>query len=242
MVDISLVLPARNEASNVGPLVREIRMALDGVMDYEVIYVDDGSTDHTLAELRSLKNTGFSRLRIMHHRASFGQSAAIVTGVKAARAPWIVTLDADGQNDPADIPRLLRPVLDPDKDNALQLIAGYRKRRHDDWLKRFSSKIANAVRARLLGDETPDTGCGLKVFSRDAFLQLPEFDHMHRFLPALFQRQGGKIEIVEVNHRPRLKGRTKYGVHNRLWVGIIDLLGVMWLQKRAKYPEVTEEI
>ena len=242
MVDISLVLPARNEASNVGPLVREIRMALDGVMDYEVIYVDDGSTDHTLAELRSLKNTGFSRLRIMHHRASFGQSAAIVTGVKAARAPWIVTLDADGQNDPADIPRLLRPVLDPDKDNALQLIAGYRKRRHDDWLKRLSSKIANAVRARLLGDETPDTGCGLKVFSRDAFLQLPEFDHMHRFLPALFQRQGGKIEIVEVNHRPRLKGRTKYGVHNRLWVGIIDLLGVMWLQKRAKYPEVTEEI
>jgi dolichol-phosphate mannosyltransferase len=240
-VDVSLVVPARNEAGNILPLVDEIRLALDGLFAYEVIYVDDGSTDATLTELHSLKEAGFASLRILRHAKSYGQSAAIASGVRVAQAPWIVTLDADGQNDPADVPRLLKVALNCEQNPKLHLIAGYRRRRHDSWVKRVSSMIANGVRARMLRDNTPDTGCGLKVFSRETFLQLPYFDHMHRFLPALIQRQGGYVNIVEVNHRRRVKGRTKYGVHNRLWVGMVDLLGVMWLQRRASYPEVIEE-
>ena len=241
-MDVSLVVPARNEAGNILPLVDEIRHALDGLFAYEVIYVDDGSTDATLAELQSLKAARYASLRILRHARCYGQSAAIASGVRVARAPWIVTLDADGQNDPADVPRLLKIALNSGVNTKLHLIAGYRQRRRDSWLKRASSMIANWVRARLLHDNTPDTGCGLKVFSRKSFLQLPYFDHMHRYLPALIQRQGGHVNIVEVNHRPRFNGRTKYGVHNRLWVGIVDLLGVMWLQRRASYPEVVEEL
>jgi len=165
---------------------------------------------------------------------------AIRTGVKAARAPFIATLDADGQNDPADIPRLWEiaraaPPLPP------LLVAGYRRKRRDSWVKRMSSRIANGVRRRLLRDATPDTGCGLKLFRRDLFLDLPAFDHMHRFLPALVRRQGGSTVSVEVNHRPRERGRSNYGVFDRLWVGIVDLLGVMWLMRRAKNPVLFDE-
>jgi dolichol-phosphate mannosyltransferase len=175
----------------------------------------------------------------LRHHVSCGQSAAVATGVKAARAPIIATLDGDGQNDPADIPALLQRLLSESEDGRdLLLVAGHRQKRRDDGLRRLSSKIANRVRAGLLGDDTPDTGCGLKLFTRAAFLDMPRFDHMHRFLPALMIRRGGRVVSLPVHHRPRERGVSKYGVWNRLWVGIVDLFGVMWLQRRANLPRV----
>jgi len=238
-VDISVVIPVHNEQDNIPPLFEEIRAALDGACDYEVIYVDDGSTDSTPDILRELRRS-FPRLRILQHAGCCGQSTAIHSGVVAARAEWIATLDGDGQNDPADLPRLLDVVRSPDRDDTLYMVGGHRKNRQDTWLRRLSSRVANAVRGKLLGDRTPDTGCGLKVFRRDIFLALPYFDHMHRFLPALFIRQGGKVVSVVVNHRHRSHGESKYGLHNRLWVGIVDLFGVMWLNRRVKHPVVSE--
>jgi dolichol-phosphate mannosyltransferase len=238
-MDISVVVPVHNEAENIEPLIQEIREALDGQLDYEVLYVDDGSSDATPDILKQLQN-GFPRLRVLRHLQCCGQSSAIHSGVQAARAEWIVTLDGDGQNDPADIPKLLAVIRDPDRPANLHMVGGQRKKRRDTWIKRMSSKIANGVRSRLLKDSTPDTGCGLKVFNREVFLQLPFFDHMHRFLAALFQRQGSQVMSVEVHHRPRERGISKYGLHNRLWVGIVDLFGVMWLQRRSKQPQVTE--
>jgi dolichol-phosphate mannosyltransferase len=175
---------------------------------------------------------------VVRHRASAGQSAAIASGVRAARGIWIVTLDGDGQNDPADAPKLLARAREPD---APALVAGWRTTRRDTGLKRASSRIANAVRGALLGDRTPDTGCGLKVFRRATFLALPGFDHMHRFLPALVRRAGGAVVNVPVRHRPRGAGRSKYGVLDRLGVGIVDLFGVMWLQRRALAAELEPE-
>ena len=238
-MDLSVVIPARNEAPNVAPLVAEIRRALDGRMEYEIVYVDDGSGDATADEIRS-QAQDFPQVRVIRHRASCGQSMAILTGVKAARAGWIATLDADGQNDPADIPHLWdiarsAPTLPP------LMVAGQRQKRRDTRSKRWASRAANAIRRRLLGDGTPDTGCGLKLFQRDFFLELPRFDHMHRFLPALAMRQGGKVISVPVNHRARERGQSNYGVFDRLWAGIADLLGVMWLMRRAKNPIVTDE-
>ncbi len=236
-MDISLVIPVRNEAENIGPLIGEIRAALDGREDYEVIYVDDGSSDATPQRLAEAARE-FPRLRVIRHRESCGQSTAVMTGVRAARASWIATLDGDGQNDPADIPKLLAALRAPDAPVNLQLIGGHRRKRQDTWLKRISSRVANRVRARLLRDDTPDTGCGLKLFSREAFLRLPYFDHMHRFLPALIQRAGGRVLSIEVHHRPRSRGVSNYGLHNRLWVGIVDMFGVMWLQRRARIPVI----
>lgn len=227
----------RNEADNILPLVTEIHSALEKSGDFEVIYVDDGSTDKTPARLKEAL-ARHPRLRVLAHRASCGQSAALMTGVRAARGEWIATLDGDGQNDPADIPKLLAA-----RDGArgdVRLVSGYRKKRQDSWLKRVSSRVANGVRSWLLGDATPDTGCGLKLVARATYLELPLFDHMHRFLPALVQRAGGATLIVEVNHRPRTRGRSNYGVLDRLWVGIIDLFGVLWLKRRAARPDVTE--
>ncbi|MGR9099054.1 MAG: glycosyltransferase family 2 protein [Gammaproteobacteria bacterium] len=238
-MQLSVVIPVFNEAENIEPLVKEIRAALDGLLEYEVIYVDDGSLDTTGKVLDRLRSE-FSGLRVIRHRASCGQSTAIRTGVRAARAEWIATLDGDGQNDPADIPKLIE-ARDADRTGHLDLVAGHRRKRRDSWLKKVSSKIANAVRSRLLRDRTPDTGCGLKLFRRGAFLELPYFDHMHRFLAALIIRNGGEVESVEVNHRPRTRGVSKYGLHNRLWVGIVDLFGVMWLQRRAKLPVIGEK-
>ena len=238
-MDFSVVIPVKNEADNIRPLVAEIRNALDGHCEYEVVYVDDGSDDTTAQELRAL-SAEFPRLRSLRHARNCGQSTGLRTGVRAARADWVVTLDGDGQNDPADIPKLIERLRDGTAPTNLQLIIGHRAKRHDSWLRRVSSKVANRVRAALLKDATPDSGCGLKVFSRQAFLDLPYFDHMHRFLPALFQRNGGAVISVEVNHRPRTRGVSKYGLHNRLWVGITDLFGVMWLLRRAKLPEVIE--
>ncbi|HTZ79884.1 MAG TPA: glycosyltransferase family 2 protein [Stellaceae bacterium] len=235
-MELSVVIPARNEAPNVAPLVAEIRRALDGKLDYEIVYVDDGSSDATAAEIRRLAG-GFPRLRLLRHQKSCGQSMAVRTGVKAAEAPWIATLDADGQNDPADIPRLWEiargaPAAPP------LLVAGHRQKRRDTWSKRMASKLANAIRRAMLGDGTPDTGCGLKLFRRDLFLDLPAFDHMHRFLPALVLRQGGKVVSVAVNHRPRERGKSNYGVLDRALVGVVDLFGVMWLMRRAKNPVI----
>ena len=238
-MELSVVIPARNEAPNVAPLVAEIRRALEGRIDYEIVYVDDGSSDETAAAVRGLA-AEFPRLRLLRHRSSSGQSMAIRTGVKAAQAPWIATLDADGQNDPADIPRLWEIARAAPPAPPL-LVAGHRRKRRDGWVKRMSSRIANGVRRLLLRDATPDTGCGLKLFRRDLFMDLPAFDHMHRFLPALVRRQGGSTVSVDVNHRPRERGRSNYGVFDRLWIGIVDLLGVMWLMRRAKNPVLLDE-
>jgi dolichol-phosphate mannosyltransferase len=233
-MDLSVVIPARNEAPNIAPLVAEIRAALDGAVDYEIVYVDDGSSDETAAAIRALM-PGFARLRLVRHAQSCGQSAAIRTGVVAARGSWIATIDADGQNDPADMPRLWELARTTRSDEKL-LIAGFRQKRRDTIVKRLSSRIANAVRGRMLGDHTPDTGCGLKFMRRELYLVLPFFDHNHRFLPALVLRQGGTVRSVAVNHRPRQRGVSNYGLFDRLWVGIVDLFGVMWLQHRAKNP------
>ena len=229
--ELSLVIPIHNEADNLIPLVGEIGSALDAKLDYELICVDDGSDDGTSDRLGRLA-ADFPRLRSVQHPRQLGQSAALVTGVLAARADWVVTLDGDGQNDPADIPALLVLIRDPSSSPRLLLVIGNRERRHDSLTRRITSRLANAVRSRLLGDATPDTGCGLKLFSRDAFLSLPRFDHMHRFLPALFLRNGWEVASVKVNHRPRRHGSSHYGTLDRLWVGIVDLVGVQWLQHR----------
>lgn len=236
--EIAVVVPVKNEADNIEPLLTEIAAALRGRHVFEIIYVDDGSDDATPARLTAAK-VAFPELRVLRHRRSCGQSQAVASGVKIARAPVVATLDGDGQNDPADIPALFARLLtEPEGQRDFLLVAGHRQKRRDDGVRRLSSKIANRVRAGLLGDSTPDTGCGLKVFSREAFLDMPRFNHMHRFLPALMIRRGGRVVSVAVNHRPRERGVSKYGVWNRLWVGIVDLFGVMWLQHRASVPEI----
>ena len=234
---LSVVVPVKNEQDNVEPLVREIAAALAGAATFEIVYVNDGSTDATQARLDALK-AEFPMLRVIRHRASCGQSRAVTTGVTAARFEWIATLDGDGQNDPADIPALLDTLADPAQPANLELIAGWRSKRNDTFVRRLSSKIANGVRSRMLKDNTPDTGCGLKLFARETFLALPNFDHMHRFLPALVLRNGGAVVSVPVHHRARERGSSKYGIHNRLWVGIVDLFGVAWLQRRVRLPVV----
>ncbi|MCK8785074.1 glycosyltransferase [Roseomonas sp. NAR14] len=236
---VSVVVPVRNEAPNILPLVAEIEAALAGV-PHEIVYVDDGSTDETPARLAEAARQ--APLRFLRHRASCGQSAAVVSGVKAARGRFIATLDGDGQNDPADIPALLARAQAAAEGAGAGgdrlLVAGHRTKRRDTWTKRISSRIANRVRARLLGDATPDTGCGLKLFPRALFLDLPHFDHMHRFLPALVLRAGGQVVSVPVNHRPRLRGASNYGTLDRLAVGVFDLFGVAWLQRRGRRPEI----
>ena len=236
--ELSVVVPVKDEAENLAPLIDEICTSLKGTnVGFEIVYVDDGSTDATPALLADLM-AARPELRAIRHRECRGQSAAIATGVEAARADLIATLDGDGQNDPADIPELLaryREVSAPG-DKAL-MIAGHRTMRKDTWLRRLSSRIANGIRGVMLKDDTLDTGCGLKIFPREAFMAMPRFNHMHRFLPALMLRSGGRIECVHVNHRPRERGASKYGVWNRLWVGIIDLFGVMWLARRPIHAD-----
>ncbi|MFM9835213.1 MAG: glycosyltransferase family 2 protein [Methylophilaceae bacterium] len=230
---LSVVVPVRNEQDNVASLIAEINAAL--TMEHEILYVDDGSTDSTYAALKALQKQ-YKQLRVIHHESSCGQSTAVRTGVKFAKYDWVATLDGDGQNDPADIPKLIDALTEE-----VVLVGGNRRAsRRDTWVKRISSVIANGVRSRMLKDDTPDTGCGLKLFRRDAFLDLPYFDHMHRFLPALIKRQGGKILSVPVSHRNREHGKSNYGTLDRLLVGIVDLFGVSWLQRRAKIPKVTE--
>lgn len=225
---ISVVIPVLNETGNVRPLADEVRNALAERLDYELVFVDDGSTDGTAEEIEAVMRDD-ARVKLQRHESNRGQSAAVRTGVKAASSNVIAVLDGDGQNDPGDIPRLVEELIGSP---ALSLVIGERRKRRDSWLKRVSSRVANGVRSRLLGDGVPDTGCGIKAFYRDQFLDLPAFDHMHRFMPALMQINGGGVRSLPVNHRPRVEGKSKYGVSNRLWVGIIDMLGVKWLQKR----------
>ena len=237
---VSIVVPVYNEADNISVLIAEIVEAMSEAEAYEIIYVDDGSKDNTASVLKQIQQD-VGMLRVIHHQQSCGQSTAIYTGVKAASYTCVATLDGDGQNDPADIPRLYEVLMQQRKSNSnLWMVAGWRNKRHDSAWRLFSSKVANTVRSRLLGDNTPDTGCGLKVFLRDEFLRLPYFDHMHRFLPALILRAGGQVISEPVNHRARAHGYSKYGTLDRLWVGIVDILGVIWLQKRVKLPEVNE--
>ncbi len=240
MPELAVVIPVRNEADNIAPLVSEICAALGGRVSFEIVYVDDGSTDDTVARIRALQ-AAVPELRLVRHRASCGQSAAVRSGVKAARAPWIATLDGDGQNDPADIPGLWAMATGTEAPPRLGLVAGRRTKRRDTLAKRWASRLANGIRSRLLGDDTPDTGCGLKLFRRDDFLDLPGFDHMHRFLPALFIRRGQKVVSVPVNHRPRTRGASNYGNLDRLLVSFGDLVGVMWLMRRGKRPEILPE-
>jgi dolichol-phosphate mannosyltransferase len=234
---LSVVVPVKNEEDNVEPLVREIVAALTGKAEFEIVYINDGSTDATAAVLKRLQGE-LPNLKVIRHKASCGQSQAVTSGVRAARYEWIATLDGDGQNDPADIPALIAALADSKQPANLQLLAGWRNKRKDTWIRKLSSRIANGVRSSLLKDNTPDTGCGLKLFARETFLALPNFDHMHRFLPALVLRNGGAVISVPVNHRPRERGTSKYGIHNRLWVGIVDLFGVAWLQRRVRLPEI----
>ncbi|MEZ5619759.1 MAG: glycosyltransferase family 2 protein [Burkholderiaceae bacterium] len=232
-------MPVHDESANVVALLDEIGTALAGSLRFEAVFVDDASRDDTRGVLLAYARS-HPWLTVLAHRDNCGQSAAVLTGVRAARAPLVATLDGDGQNAPADIPALAARwhAMAREHPGRPVLVAGWRTRRHDTGLRRLSSRIANGVRAWLLGDATPDTGCGLKVFARDDFLALPWFDHLHRFLPALVQRAGGVVASVPVAHRPRRAGRSHYGVHNRLWVGLVDLAGVMWLQRRARVPVV----
>jgi dolichol-phosphate mannosyltransferase len=234
---LSVVVPVFNEQDNVAPLVGEIVAALRGRVDFEIVYVDDHSRDATLATLQRLR-AEIPELRVLRHGVQSGQSTAIRNGVRAARGAWIATLDGDGQNDPADIPKLLDERARTDGD--VKLFAGWRVNRQDSGSKRWASKLANAIRARMLRDDTPDTGCGIKLFERDAFLDLPYFDHMHRYLPALMQRAGWKTVSVPVHHRARSTGVSKYNNLNRALVGIADLRGVGWLIRRAKVTPVEE--
>lgn len=224
--EISVVIPVCNEVDNVGPLAREIVAALQGKA-FEILFVDDGSTDGTADAVRELRDS-IPQLRLLRHSFRSGQSAAVCSGVRHARAEWIATLDGDGQNDPADIPKLY------DSRFVAELVIGNRVQRRDTWLRHAQSRVANGVRGWLLGDGTPDTGCGIKVMQRAQFLELPRFDHMHRFLPALFLRAGARVVSVPVAHRPRARGTSKYGLFDRLWVGIVDIFGVMWLRRRFR--------
>lgn len=234
---LSVVVPVHNEAGNIAPLIAEIEAALTGVIAFDIVYINDGSQDATGTQLTQALQQ-FPRLRVIHHARSCGQSTALRTGIMMAKGDWIATLDGDGQNDPADLPKMLLAI-----EPGVVLVGGNRRHaRRDPWIKRISSVVANTVRSRLLNDATPDTGCGLKLIQRSVFLELPYFDHMHRFLPALVQRQGGRVISVPVNHRPRGHGRSNYGTLDRLCVGIVDLVGMLWLIRRSKRPLITEQL
>ncbi len=237
---ISVVVPVYNEAENVEKLAREIHAALSD-RNYEMNFVNDCSSDDTAKVLQGLKSE-FPGLRVLSHRENAGQSRAIRTGILAAHAPVIATLDGDGQNDPADIPTLFEQFTRDGAPENLGMVGGRRATRRDSWAKRFGSRFGNGIRKKLLKDNADDTGCGLKVFSREAFLRLPYFDHIHRYIPALMLREGYTTEFADVNHRHREFGVSKYTNFGRLMVSIADLRGVMWLNRRARNPQGWDEI
>lgn len=237
MTDVSIVIPMKNESENVAMLLEEIAAACAG-QDYEIIIVDDGSTDDTADQVRAAM-VSHPTLRLLQHPLSAGQSAGVHSGVLAAKGAIICTLDGDGQNPPAELPKLFNPLMQ-DKTGKLGLVAGQRVGRQDTLSKKLASRFANALRARILKDGTRDTGCGLKGFRRDAFLRLPYFNHMHRYLPALFKRDGWEVALVDVAHRERHAGRSKYSNLQRALVGIYDLIGVSWLILRRKTAQSVE--
>ena len=236
---LSVVIPIFNERDNVTPLVEEINAALNGICDFEIIFVNDASTDDSLTILTELKQS-FPFIRTVTHNKRSGQSAGLRTGVLAASGTLIATLDGDGQNDPADIPKLLERHESLSGSEFL-MITGHRVDRKDTWAKRKASRAANVIRSILLKDNNPDTGCSLKLYDRALFLRLPYFDHMHRFLPALVKRENFRVEVVPVNHRHRAYGQSKYANIDRLLVGIPDLIGMMWLIKRSPNNLKSEE-
>jgi dolichol-phosphate mannosyltransferase len=237
----SVVITVYNEQDNIEPVLAELYPVMVRLAaPFEILYCDDASTDLTSARLAEARKL-YAELRVVRHRDNGGKSLALWTVVDAARGEWLIMLDGDGQNDPADIPRLLSALDGTGASRALRMIAGTRRRRQDTWLKRLSSRVANAIRRAVLKDATPDTGCGLKLCRRDAFLRLPRFDHSHRFLPALIRRDGGEVAFVDVADRPRLSGQSKYGLRNRLFTGIVDLAGVYWLMRRPASPVIERE-
>ena len=240
MTRLSVVIPAKNEAENIVALVEGIDRALAGHEPFEIIVVDDCSTDNSVAVLQARAAT-MPHLRIVRHDRSGGQSAAVHSGVKAATAPVICTLDGDGQNPPEELPKLVAPILN-DTTGRIGLVAGQRVGRQDTWSKKWASKFANGLRGWILQDGTRDTGCGLKAFQRQAFLDLPYFDHMHRYLPALFNRDGWQVAHVDVSHRPRGAGRSNYSNIQRALVGVVDLFGVAWLLRRRKKARIVPDI
>lgn len=226
-IHLSVVVPIYNEAENVASLAQEIAAVLEGLASpWELVFVDDASQDGGVGVLESL---AMPRLRIVRHAVNCGQSAAVASGFRAAEGVWVATLDGDGQNDPADLPGMLALALEHDAD----CVTGVRQGRQDNWLRRFSSRVANGFRNWLTGDQISDSGCGVRVLRRDALREVPVFNGMHRFLPTLMRGQGFLVLEHPVNHRPRLRGVSKYGVHNRLWRGIRDCFGVRWYLKRA---------
>lgn len=231
----AIVIPMRDEAGAAGALLEGCIAAAAPLGAFEICVTDDGSRDGTGAVLSAVQRAhpGIA-ITVLTHARSAGQSAAVQSAVRVARAPLVCTLDGDGQNPPEEIPRLLAPLLAPDAPAALGLVAGQRLKRNDPWSRRMASRIANAIRRGMLKDGTVDSGCGLKAFRRDAFLGLPQFDHMHRFLPALFARDGWQVALIEVSHRPRDAGRSKYSNLRRALAGIPDLLGVAWLVMRRR--------
>ena len=237
-MNLSVVIPVHNESANIAPLIVELTDTLEEKYDYELIYVDDASTDDTAIQLERMM-TRYPRLRVIKHRVCCGQSMAIFSGVKAAASPLIATLDGDMQNDPKDIPMLVATYMDHRTEGDVMVI-GLRANRQDTLWRKISSKIANSVRRSLLKDQASDTGCGLKVFSRALFLSMPYFDHMHRFLPALAGRANAPVFSVAVNHRSRSHGISNYGTLDRLKAGIVDLAGVLWLLKRFNHPHAIE--
>ena len=238
-VDVSIVVPVRNEAENIGPLIAEIAAALDGRWKHEIIYVNDGSTDATAERLAAIMKQR-ENLRQIRHATSSGQSAAVRSGVRAARGAIVATLDGDGQNNPAFLPDLISAIEKGGERTGLA--AGQRVGRKDTGFKKIQSRIANGVRNGILRDGTRDTGCGLKAFRREVFLTLPYFDGLHRFLPALVRREGYDIAYVDVTDRPRRSGVSNYGFFDRLWIGIMDLAGVWWLIRRKKPTPVATEV
>ena len=239
-LEFSVVVPVRNESGNVEKLVGEIASVLDG-RAYEMIFVDDASTDDTRAKLAELK-TRYPLLRVLGHRKNAGQSRAIRSGILEARAPVIGTLDGDGQNDPADLPDLYRMLTRPNAPEKLKMVMGQRGKRKDSAWKKFGSKFANSIRRRMLRDDCVDSGCGIKVMQRDAFISLPYFDHIHRYMPAMMRAEGYVVEFKDVNHRERQAGQSKYNNFGRLWAALADLRGVMWLIRRRRTPEAADEI
>ena len=238
---VSVLIPAKNEAGNLIPLLEEVRAALVNET-FEVIVVDDGSTDATAVELRSLQAAGYPELRVLSHVRSLGQSTSIHHAAEAARGHWLATLDGDGQNDPADLPKMLDLVRGSEgKPGGVKLVAGHRVNRQDTASKRWASRFANRLRSNLLKDQTPDTGCGIKLIEREAFLRLPYFDHMHRFIPALIRRHNGRMLVQPVNHRERGSGVSNYGNLDRALVGILDLFGVWWLIRRTRLDVTAQE-
>jgi len=235
----TVLIAVYNEAESVASVTEEVLRAAAPLQPFELVYVDDGSDDGTAEQLRALR-ARHVEIRVLRHDRRCGKTAALATGVRAARAPWIVTMDGDGQNAGEDVPRLLELAWASGEPSPL--VAGIRKRRHDPWSRRVATKFANALRRALLHDSCPDTGCGLKAFRRDVFLRLPVFEGMHRFLPALFQTYGHPLACCTVTHRPRLKGRSKYTNFGRALVGLPDTIGVIWLQRRTRIPNrVIEE-